>query len=490
MNANVESTATEQGVPPVDTGGAVRAHHGFADRVGFWIFVAMVVLAPLPDGSVAPVWVELWAGVAVVIVLLASFRETSLGGGLLMAGLICVLLAYGAVAWLQSISPGPAPLAIWSEASQLLGIEIAPLSGSVRNSPLLFLGRPLLAALVLSAGIAFGADGRRVSTVLKAVVISACIYGLIGLIGMLFSISALRPFEQDGALTTFFINKNTTATYLGSAFLIVFALLFVPIWTKMREGRRINLESQGENRAALLLGGAGLFLLALLPLTQSRAGLLLTALLVIGCGAASLKWRRLRPVPVLVALLAIFAAAYLLAGDAWRERQAVLGFDTAGRIQAYGIMLGAIGDHPWLGVGLGSFTQSFPQFRTTDLELVSEFNIGHSTPIELMFEGGVPLALIVIGFTLVCALVLIRGVLRRPGDPLILAALLVGLLGALHSSIDFPLQIPGYLIVCLAIVGLGLGRSFLPREPIMKRRARSGSHRSAGVPEAVATSKV
>lgn len=450
---------------PVD-GGELARRHGLLDRFGFWLFVVTLVLAPIPDGSVAPLWIQVWTVTIGVVALAISYRDVSRGGAAVMWGLVAVLCVYLAVTWLQTLSPGPDPLEIWSAASKLLGTDLAPLSSSVRNTPFLFLGRPLLTALVLTVAIALGTDRRRAALVLRAIVGAACLYGLIGLIGLLLRIGPLRPFEQSGALTTFFLNKNTTATYIGTSFLIVFSLLLPPALAAVRERRPLSTMFRGHDRRRRLAAvGAGFFLLVLLPLTLSRAGVMLTVFLALATLALKLKLRKRRAVwQVGLSILVLFSFVFALSGESWRERHARVGFESVGRLNAYQEMLGASLQHPLVGYGLGTFTQSFPQFRTEDLGLFGNMNIGHSTPVELIFEGGYPLALSVFAFVFVCIGVLVRGALRRPDDPYILAALLVGFLGMLHTSFDFPLQIPGYLITYLAVVGIGIGRSCLPRE--------------------------
>ena len=70
------------------------------------------------------------------------------------------------------------------------------------------------------------------------------------------------------------------------------------------------------------------------------------------------------------------------------------------------------------------------------------FYQAHSTPLEIAAELGLPLA----------------GLMRRRRDAVYpIAATGVGLLGRLHSLVDFPLQLPGFAIVFTA--GLGLAQS-------------------------------
>lgn len=449
------------------------ARHGVIDRMAFWLFLAMVMLCPLPDGSVDLAWLAIWTGVAAVVVLFMNYRDLPRAAGLLIGGLFMVIGAYALVAYLQSTSPGPLPLPIWSETSALLGVEVPPLSSSVRDAPLIFFGRPLLAALVLMAGIVFGSDRRRASQVSWVVVGAACIFGAIGAIALLFSLRALRPFDQGGSLTAFFINKNTTATYLGSAFLIAATLVMVPVRAKLQERATLSsIFSSPASRQIMLLSAAALFLLVLVPLTKSRGGLILTLLIALAAFASSLRGAMRNWMVIGVSVLGVFALVYAVSGEAWRARQATVGFDSLGRTDAYLAELTAIMEHPLLGLGFGSFAETFPRYRPPELGIIGLFDIGHSTPLELAYEGGLPLAFTVAAFVAVCALVLARGLIRRPNDPFILSGLLVGLLGILHSSFDFSLQIPGYLIIYLAVVGIALGRALLPVDVAVRRRVK------------------
>lgn len=473
----MEVTVEKPAEAPADTRVRRRRARSLPDRIGFWFFLAMVILAPVPDGSVALLWIQVWTGFATVAVLLISYRDVSRGAALLLGGLLVVLAAYGLVAYLQSISPGPAPLAMWSEAGKILGVEIAPLSGSVRHSPLLFLGRPLLAALVLTAAIVIGPDRQRAGQVLRAIVGAACLYGFIGFVGFVSDSDSLRPYDQEGALTTFFLNKNTSAIYLGSAVLIVLAMLLPSALAAARENKPLSSLFRGEgSRRRVIAAAAGLFVLVLLPLTLSRAGLILTVLVGLGAVVSKLRLRKRASIwKVAFAIFVLFSLIYGLSGGAWRERQIRIGFDTLGRLDAYGMMLGAVAERPLIGYGLGSFAESFPKFRTEDLGTSAVFDIGHSTPVELIFEGGYPLAFVVFAYVLACGALLVRGAMRRPNDPFILAGLLVGIAGLVHTSFDFPLQIPGFLIIYLAVVGMALGRSFLPaeeRKVVRKRMSR------------------
>ena len=60
-----------------------------------------------------------------------------------------------------------------------------------------------------------------------------------------------------------------------------------------------------------------------------------------------------------------------------------------------------------------------------------------------------------------------------------MTALAIALLAVLHSTIDFSLQIPGYAIVALSIIGAGVAQSF--REQPDQKRAEVNDTRNAGI---------
>ncbi|MFS8038146.1 O-antigen ligase family protein [Xanthobacter sp. AM11] len=457
-----------------------EAKQGLTSRLSLFLFIAMVILAPVPDGSAGQIWVQVWTAAGIICVVLASYSAMRRADVLLFLGLAIMLAAYGAVAVLQSISPGPAPLATWSQAAELLQIEIPARSGSVDGSPLRFLGRPLLASLLVVAGMAVGKNARASERLVRSFIYSATLLVIIAFIAYLLGIEDFRSNPQGGALTVFFISKNTSATYLGSAFLAAFALLVTSVKLDRRTaGFRSIGEQLGESKGRYAIAVAALLLLMLLPLTLSRAGVALTFALAAGTILLRMPRRRNQMIGSGIAILVFVSIIFSLSGDAWLERQTVTGFKS-GRTEAYAIMAAATLERPWLGYGLGSFSLSFSPLRDESIPGAGHFNIGHSTPLELAFEGGIPLALTVIAFSVVVATILLRGAIRRPSDPFILAGLLVGLLGVLHSSIDFSLQIPGYLIVCLAIVGVGLGRALSPEHRVQRRRRSiQGGHESA-----------
>jgi O-antigen ligase len=150
-----------------------------------------------------------------------------------------------------------------------------------------------------------------------------------------------------------------------------------------------------------------------------------------------------------------------------------------------------IADHPWFGTGQGTFAYAFPSYRSSDISLWGIWDIAHNTPLEIAADMGVPIAVLVLFAWLVIFAVLASGtVRRRRGLALPVAALAVALLAALHSLIDFTLQIPGYSIAVLPLVGAGLAQSIggesSPRDAL--RFVTSAGVRPSHRPEAALVS--
>ncbi|HEY5505140.1 MAG TPA: O-antigen ligase family protein, partial [Sedimentisphaerales bacterium] len=204
-------------------------------------------------------------------------------------------------------------------------------------------------------------------------------------------------------------------------------------------------------------------------LTGSRAGVVLSLFALIITFVVYFR-RDLPPrsgIWIALAGSASFALILLqLMGGVVSSRFDVQGLADEGRFAAYQSTLRMIADYPWFGTGLGTFSWSFPAYRSPEISMRGVWDIAHNTPLELASEVGLPLAgAVCIGWLIIFA-VLIYGIRTRRRDTIIpLAAFSVSVIANLHSFIDFSLQIPGYAIVVFALVGAGLAQSFGTKAP-------------------------
>ena len=123
-----------------------------------------------------------------------------------------------------------------------------------------------------------------------------------------------------------------------------------------------------------------------------------------------------------------------------------------------------IAERPWLGWGLGAFEAVFPTYRSAEVGSWGIWEMAHSTPLEIALELGLPVAAGLGGLWIVAGAILVRAaIMAAPAwNAGAGAALGVGLLGTLHSCVDFSLQVPGYAATFFAVTCVGLAQAFAP----------------------------
>lgn len=440
------------------------------------LFFAAVAGAPLPFGSTDPASVALWCVVLGAALLVADLRPLD-RRHLLLLGLAAIpLSAYGIVLheqlalkpWFSVAEP------LWSEASDLLGSPVQPSVSIVRGQPFFSLGAPLAAMLSLICGLVIGADRDRARQLLQVIAWSGAAYALYGIVAHLIDPTHVLWREKriyHSVLTSTFIGRNTAAVYFGSCSVIWLLLLFQTIRRELPANGgtwRDMLDVVAQPKRDVVIGFC-LFVLCLsaMFMTRSRAGSVLSLLVLVLAFTAYFRRRLAARNQVVAALIAAAGLAVILMqvmGSGVGNRFDIDGFDTGGRLETYRSTLRMIADHPWLGTGQGTFSWGYPAYRSTGTSLWGVWDKAHSTPLETAAELGLPMAAMLAAAWSVILGILVYGTVRRRRMLAIpVAALCVAVLALLHSSVDFSLQIPGYTIVVMALIGTGLARSLAPR---------------------------
>ncbi|WP_224406168.1 O-antigen ligase [Afifella sp. IM 167] len=279
------------------------------------------------------------------------------------------------------------------------------------------------------------------------------------------------------SLTGSFINRNTAAAFFGCAALLCAAVAATPRQANERwrpppppgEPVRMPLRLSAQAYAGIWLVGAGACLTALL-LTQSRAGIAVFLSGVFVFSAIRLwTYLRRKEVPVAKRLAAMLGLSVLLAiAGIVVAGRALLRFQLAGldsaRWCAYRSTVRAIGDHVWFGTGLGTFPVVFPAYRAADCAPAARWETAHSTYLEGYMALGLPFLFALVLVFVVVTHILITGIRsRRRMRNVPIAGAAVSTLVALHSLIDFPLQVPGFAAYFSAALGactaVALGRA-------------------------------
>jgi O-antigen ligase len=148
-------------------------------------------------------------------------------------------------------------------------------------------------------------------------------------------------------------------------------------------------------------------------------------------------------------------------GTLFLERLGRVGDASDVRMQLYQQVLQMIEARPLLGFGGDSFEYAYPLFHQAPVSVDLVWDKAHSTYLSLwaeygLFFGSLPMLIVAI-----IVLQLGAAYVKAPGqDMLIRSGLCVILVGALHSLVDFSLEIEAVTFAFVAIVATAWARQF------------------------------
>lgn len=422
---------------------------------------AVVALAAVPLGSNRPFFWALWAASAggiglwfVLAVRLAGeeFRVPVRALRWPAAGFVLVLLAM-----LIQILP----------IGNVVPISFStPLGGTVRTATLSGAPGETLFALLRwgTYGVVFfvmlqaGVQEKRSRLLLRGLLMVAVAEGAYALIALTQFGDTILFFEKryyQGAATGTFVNRNSLATFLGLGIVVAAALATRrPEDRSEREKRR---KAPKVDRMRLLLLAAAIFLLfAALLATQSRMGLFATMAGVV----AVLLLRPIGNLAVTVGLvIAGTVAVAFLYGSGVAERALTTEASLDYRMALYRQVVDMILERPLLGHGAGAFAQTFPAFHTPALDMSVTWDHAHSTYLALwsglgIVAGTIPIVLV----AAICAVIARRSLSRGGASVEGAAALGATVTVALHSVVDFSLEIQAVALFYTALLAIGAAR--------------------------------
>ncbi|WP_247393374.1 O-antigen ligase family protein [Bradyrhizobium sp. 35] len=446
--------------------------------------------APFPFGSTNDLSIAFWCLCLGLALIVAPTRELRRPHFWMIAGIGVMVAGYAFVLHEQlSDHPWIAPFnPIWKQASDLLGVPIAPSASIVKNEAFFALGAPLANILAILLGITVGAERERARRLLWVIAVSGSLYALYGVASFLIEPTMILWRDKTaymGSVTGTFINRNTAAAYFGSCAVIWMLLILEDVRRRLPERhvewRRLSVDLRTIPPKQILPHLASLLVcLMAMFMTGSRAGVGLSLLAMIVSFTLFLR----KDVPprsgIWISLgsgIAVALGLMQLLGGRVSSRFDSQGLVDEGRIEAWKSTLKIIADNPWFGTGMGTFQWAFPPYRSPNISIRGIWDAAHSTPLELASEVGIPMALLIAAAWAIMLVVLARGVFGRRRDAIIpLAAVATATLSLLHSCLDFTLQVPGYSIPFFAVFGAGLAQSFRTKEvrPIAEAGASSG----------------
>jgi len=438
---------------------------GVRSSVGAWLAVALIillVLAPMPLGSNRPFFWSLNAVLVGVIGLVYALSATlgqkqfrvSISREFLIVGLWVVLIGY---LIFQSLPIG-----------RIIGPISFPVpDGGTLNSQSLSLAPGATAHMVirvLTYGMFFflilqaAANRTRARIMMAALFFIICLYAAYGLLALTQLGDPLLFFEKwaySGSATATFVNRNSYATFLAFGMVSGVVLSLRSFFS----GQRHRGSSDGAMSAALSLAGTVLIGSALLA-THSRMGLFAA---LIGCALcaiiAGFKRRashRFAMAGALALILAMCLFVVSLFGTGTLERLGSTEADTDVRFQLYGQILAMIAQRPLLGYGGGAFELAYPLFHELPVSPDRVWDRAHSTYLALWSELGVILGTLPLLIVALLGWRCAKLVIGRQHDwhiPLIAIGVLA--VAAIHSLVDFSLEIQANTLYFLAFMGMG-----------------------------------
>lgn len=425
----------------------------------FWIMLAVLALAPIPFGSARPVFwglaailVGCWAA-AYMAAMLAMRQNLRIGldkfgAQALLAGLFCLWLI------VQMLPLGMSTIQLADGVTlPVPTISLAP------GATLLMLLRQLTYGLFFFLVLQVSANENRrrlLFDLLLGVIVAYGVYGLISLHSG-DTILGLEKWAYNGYATGTFVNRNSFATFLAMGGVIA-AARFGKL---LSDGARAHPDDGGPRhlRGNLLLYGLAFVWLAIVVLsTGSRMGFFVTAMGATLALALTLRrHKRLSVLALAVPLaLPILTVVMVLYGGALFERLGDLDATNDARWDLYRQTWQLIMHRPLTGFGGGAYELAFPLVHQPPVNSDLVWSKAHNTYLALWAElglvfGSLPLlAIALVGFRLVAAIIRKRGHLESQA-----IALGVLAVGAVHSLVDFSLEIPANTFVFLALLAAG-----------------------------------
>lgn len=428
--------------------------------------IASVALCPIPVGMNRTVPWLIWGAItaaAVVAYLFAGYRADPIRR--LISRRFWPLFALASLvpfwAVVQALWPVSIAFPAAPDVAALIQHRISAIPSATLLAALRFTSYLLFVFLVVEVS---GRTSRATSIaiwIFWSIVVHA-VWALISLnlLGDIHIWGADKSAGQGSATGTF-VNRNSFASYLAMGAALGFSLLQDHIDNpNQRKARTRGLVFSETMESALIGLGLVIIWLSLLA-TGSRMGVLAAG---IGTIISFLAMRLKKRASTLGVMLLFLCAAAVLGvigifatGQDLAWRVFFLERDALFRLDGYSAILAQIAQRPILGYGFDAFRPAFEWSDSSSIGAVAIWDRAHSTYLSHWFElgifvGSVPILLL--GYCLWRAFDLWRH--RMHDYALPVAALAVILSQALHSAVDFGLEMPANVVLFLTIIALGV----------------------------------
>ncbi|MCH8347070.1 MAG: O-antigen ligase family protein [Proteobacteria bacterium] len=383
---------------------------------------------------------------------------------------------------IQGLVPVPKGWAnpMWGEAEAVLGVTLPHVISIEPGRTITGLVRLISYGMIFFLVLQTTRRPEQVVGALKAFAAAAALYAGYGLYIQLTGAATVLGYDKfyyPDSLTSTFINRNSYATYAGFGLLAITTLGlqgWVTITSRAPTGNihgRWVLLSEYLSRHWWLILAWAIVLTALL-LTGSRAGMVTTlaaliALLVIYIGGRRHSLQK--GLLAIAGLFAVLAGVVLFSGKLVLARLLTLFFgdgNEAIRASLYDQGMQIIRDYPLTGTGYDTYPFAFYLYRGMDVEFSLRSVHAHNTYLENAIELGIPAAVILALVFVMLFWTCTRGIHRRRRYFMLpVLGLVITLQIALHSLVDFSMEMPGVAATYAFLMALAVSQCWPKPRP-------------------------
>lgn len=432
------------------------------------VLVLFLGIAPIPFGGNRPAF---WTLTGFLLALIATtylgvalWRQHKLRHAPKRLAPLAIpfgLLLCWLVIQMVPLAPWGSPISIAAGNIVLTGKTLSLTPGMTFLSLIQFASYGLLFFLMLQA--TYNIDrARRVLVALYIIVVIYAAYALFALTQLGDPILFFEKWAYQGSATATFVNRNSFATFLSFGLVIGVALATTSLLPNDDEaGQRRNMMS------SVLFAMGACIIAATLIATQSRMGFTagVAGTLVTLVAVLSRIPRAARPIwPALLIGGLGTAALFWLYGAELLERVGLFESSLAIRGSLYKQVVEMIASRPLTGFGAGSFELAFPLFQHLPVSPDLVWDKAHSTYLSLWVELGLifgSMPMVIVALIGISTWRIFRTARRR----WLHAAISLGVIttAAVHSLVDFSLEIQAVAYMFVAILAIGITGP--PRSP-------------------------
>lgn len=450
------------------------------ERILFAVLLGLILIGPLPWGAAPEHFAAAMAGLVLLLgastAAAAAFGGISIPASLYKSWPVLALLAFAVgwtgvqatalpVQWVDTLSPKAS--AIWSALHQIQPNTSAHISVEPDRTLLRTLqGLSLVTLFALL--LALANTHRRIRLLTYAIVVSGVLQALYGsvmtLTGLEWGFFA-KKLSNVGVATGTFVNRNHLAGYLEMALAVGIGVLLGNRFSAPGKNWRIL----AVQTAALLLSAKvplriGLVIMAIgLVLTRSRMGNMgfASSLGIAGLVYLLLVRQSSRGVAValwvsLVLVDMLFIGAHFGIEKVAERLQGTTATEVVNRVDLYDYLQPWIRDFRVAGSGAGTFYTAFPPYSGPEIKGVT-YDYAHNDYFQFLGEFGL-IGAAPLGLAAFLSMAAACRALHARHDELLRGLAFGALMGmtaiAIHSSVDFNLQIPANAQMFVSLMAL------------------------------------